>query len=222
MPRDYADSSQRKKKAGSLPGWVWMLGGLAIGLFIAFLVFLNNNTPKSKKDGLGQVISQTMQEINQEASKALGNDEKAKPKHKESDKEKDKTAPNSKDKSRDTAEATPAKPAPKFDFYYILPEMEVAVPDQELAKASSSKDKPLDANTSYILQAASFKNHDEADRLKAKLALSGVDASIQSVTINNDAWYRVRVGPFKDVALLNKTRKRLQDNGISAIVVKSK
>jgi cell division protein FtsN len=207
MPRDYADSTQRKPKPGSLPGWVWMLGGLAIGLFVAFLVYLNNHTPKSSQDGLGKVISQTMQDINKEANKALGGNDKDKPKEK--------------DKTKDTAAATTTKPAPKFDFYYILPEMEVAVPDQELAKAGS-KDKPLDANTSYILQAASFKSPDEADRLKAKLALSGVDATIQSVTINNDAWYRVRVGPFQDVALLNKTRKRLQDNGISAIVVKAK
>lgn len=219
MPRDYADSSQRKKKAGSLPGWVWMLGGLAIGLFVAFLVYLNNHTPKSGKDGLGKVISQTMQEINQEASKALGSNDKSKDKSTEKDKDKPAAA---KDKPKDTATAATTKPAPKFDFYYILPEMEVAVPDQELAKATSNKDKPLDSNTSYILQAASFKSPDEADRLKAKLALSGVDANIQSVTINNDAWYRVRVGPFKDVALLNKTRKRLQDNGITAIVVKAK
>lgn len=201
MPRDYADSA-KSKKSGQLPGWVWLLGGLTIGLFIAFLVYLDKNTPSNRKEGLSKVLDQTLKEINK------------------SDKDKDKTKPTPVSVAQPIPSTTP-KPAPKFDFYYILPEMEVAVPDQELAK-SGTKEKPLDSNTSYILQAASFKSREEADRLKAKLALAGVEANIQSVTINNDPWYRVRVGPMNDLALLNKTRKRLQENGITAIVVKAR
>ncbi|MBI3561972.1 MAG: SPOR domain-containing protein [Gammaproteobacteria bacterium] len=204
MPRDYADSTSPSKKPGQLPGWLWMLGGLTIGLFVAFLVYLNNHTPTSARNGLGKTIEQTIKQIQPQAA--------SKPSPPATPSIESKTSPPTAD----------TKPAPKFDFYYILPELEVAVPDQELAKAASGKDKSPDSNTAYILQAASFKSHEEADRLKAKLALNGVEATIQSVTINNDTWHRVRVGPIKDISLLNKTRRRLQDNGITAIVVKAK
>lgn len=207
MPRDYADSTNRKK-SGQLPGWVWLLGGLIIGLFIAFLVYLDKNTPASRKDGLSRVIDQAVKDVQKDDSKA--NDKTTAEKDKPKAGDKTNVATTEKD-----------KPAPKFDFYYILPELEVAVPDQELNKKRGT-DKPLDPNTSYILQAASFKSAEDADRLKAKLALGGIDATIQSVTINSDTWYRVRVGPIKDVATLDKTRKRLQENGVNAIVIKAK
>ena len=196
MPRDYADSTNKNTKSGQPAGWVWLLGGLAIGLFVAFLVYLNNNTHPSRKEALSKAVEQTLKEPRKEAE--------VKP-----------PLPVA------TTETPAVKPAPKFDFYYILPELEVAVPDQELAKATEPN-KTLAPNTDYILQAASFRSHDDADRLKAKLALQGVDANIQTVTINNDSWHRVRIGPIRDVASLNRTRKRLQENGITAIVIKAK
>lgn len=196
MPRDYADSTNKKPKSTQPAGWVWLLGGLAIGLFVAFLVYLNNNTHPSRKEALSKAIEQAIKEPRK--------DDKPKP-----------TPPVA------TTETPAAKPAPTFDFYYILPELEVAVPDQELAKASEPN-KTLMPNTDYILQAASFRSHDDADRLKAKLALQGVEATIQTVTINNDSWHRVRIGPIRDVATLNRTRNRLQENGITAIVIKAK
>jgi cell division protein FtsN len=195
MPRDYADSTNKNTKSGQPAGWVWLLGGLAIGLFVAFLVYLNNNTHPSRKEALSKAVEQTLKEPRKEAE--------------------------IKTPLPATTETPAVKPAPKFDFYYILPELEVAVPDQELAKATEPN-KTLAPNTDYILQAASFRSHDDADRLKAKLALQGVDANIQTVTINNDSWHRVRIGPIRDVASLNRTRKRLQENGITAIVIKAK
>lgn len=197
MPRDYANSTNKNTTSGQPAGWIWMLGGLMIGLFVAFLVYLNNNTHPSRKEALSKAVEQALKEPRKEPES--------------------KTPP-----AAATAKDTPApKPAPKFDFYYILPELEVAVPDQELAKATEPN-KTLAPNTDYILQAASFRSHDDADRLKAKLALQGVEATIQTVTINNDSWHRVRIGPIRDVATLNRTRKRLQENGITAIVIKAK
>ena len=197
MPRDYANSTNKNTKPANQPaGWVWMLGGLAIGLFVAFLVYLNNNTPPARKDALAKVVEQTLKDS-----------------HKEPEHKTPKPTPGN--------ETPVSKPAPKFDFYYILPELEVTVPDQELSKPSEPN-KTLAPNTDYILQAASFRSAEDADRLKAKLALQGVEANIQTVTINNDSWHRVRVGPIRDVATLNRTRKRLQESGITAIVIKAK
>lgn len=199
MPRDYAKSSKREKKPGQLPGWAWMLGGLAIGLFVAFLVYLNNSTHPSQKNALVKAFKETMKdarEVRQEKETAPPPPPKSQP---------------------ETAE----KPKPSFDFYYILPELEVAVPEQELA-AKSQKPAAADEKIEYILQAGSFREHEQADQLKAKLALQGIDANIQSVQINQDTWHRVRIGPIRNMTTLNSTLKRLKDNNISAIVVKSK
>lgn len=198
MPRDYVKSSSREKKPGQLPGWVWMIGGLAIGLFVAFLVYLNNTQNPGQKNALAKVLEKTLQDVREVKKQQV---EAPPPAPKE----------------------TPAeKLKPSFDFYYILPELEVAVPEQELASHSSKPESQVDGDIEYILQAASFKQLDQADQLKAKLALQGIESSIQSVKINNDTWHRVRIGPIRNISKLEATRKRLRENGISAIVVKSK
>lgn len=198
MPRDYAKASSREKKPGQLPGWVWMLGGLAIGLFVAFLVYLNNSQQPGQKNALAKVLEKTIQDV------------------REVKKQQVETPPPA------PKEATAEKPKPSFDFYYILPELEVAVPEQEIASQSSKPESQLDGSTEYILQAGSFKQLEQADQLKAKLALQGIESSIQSVNINSDTWHRVRIGPIRNISKLEQTRKRLRENGISAIVVKSK
>lgn len=105
-----------------------------------------------------------------------------------------------------------------------MPELEVAIPEQELIRSADS----ASANTSkesqkYILQAGSFKQFEEADKLKARLALQGIEAHIQKVKINDtDTWHRVRIGPLNNIKSLNQTRRRLRDLGIASIVVRNK
>lgn len=198
MPRDYAKSSRKNSKNGQLPGWLWMLGGLAIGLFVAFLVYLNNNMQADKENGLSKAIQETIKDVREVRS--------------------DKQTPPPEPPAARDKEANKTS----FDFYYILPELEVAVPEQELAIKSQRRPEPSDEPVAYILQAGSFREHKQADELKAKLALQGITADIQSVRINADTWHRVRIGPINDMSKLNSTMKRLKDNGIQAIVVKSK
>ncbi len=117
----------------------------------------------------------------------------------------------------------PAEPAasakPRFTFYTILQELEVVLPDQETgAKPQSSAAGKPDA---YILQAGSFKSFEEADRLKASLNLIGIEAAIQTVTVNNkDTWHRVQIGPYQDLAELNAVRARLKQNNIDTVLLK--
>lgn len=198
MPRDYAKKTTRTKNKHSLPGWAWMLAGLSIGLFVAFLVYLNEHTPASKKTAFTDAVSKIINE------------------KKKSSKEKPKS------KKSDTKKKKDEKPRPRFDFYTILPELEVAIPEQDLLP-SKIKTMDLGKKGNYVLQAGSFRHSEEADRLKAKLALLGIEANIQTVTINNgDTWHRVRVGPMQDITLLNRTRRRLQKNGVPSIVLKIK
>ena len=116
---------------------------------------------------------------------------------------------------------------PKFDFYKILPEIEVKVPDEDLTEAqtgespATSPTEQVEIGTAFILQVASFQNFDDADQSKAQLALQGVQATIQRVVINGqDVWYRVHVGPFPKLTTAQQTRARLAQLGINAIVLK--
>jgi cell division protein FtsN len=163
------------------PGWAYLLAGLMIGLFVAFLVYLNGlPEPEPKRVA-----------------------------------------------SRQTDGKHDGK-APQFDFYKILPELEVVVPGLEVKGKQPDRQLPkppeptveLATGEQFILQAGSFRKYEQADRLKASLALLGIVAEIQRVTVDNDTWHRVRIGPFSDRNELNVVRRQLEDNHINAITLK--
>lgn len=114
--------------------------------------------------------------------------------------------------------ADKAADKPRFDFYTILPGSDEAA-DREMkqvAKQADNKTKEV-----YFLQVGSFQAEAEADNLKAKLALLGVEAVIQTANLSDKGtWHRVRVGPYRNVDDLNRTRTLLGQNGISASLVK--
>lgn len=118
---------------------------------------------------------------------------------------------------------TPAKPAetPRFDFYTILPNQEVVVPDPEPLAKKEPDDKVVKPGGVYYLQVGSFRNLDEANGMRARVILLGTEASIQSVAIDHDTWHRVRVGPYEDVARLREVRQRLRDNRIETLLVRA-
>ena len=60
----------------------------------------------------------------------------------------------------------------------------------------------------------------DADQLKARLALMGVVARVQSVTVNDATWHRVRVGPVSSAREADELRSRLASNGIDSLVMK--
>ncbi|MCX7171328.1 MAG: SPOR domain-containing protein, partial [Proteobacteria bacterium] len=63
----------------------------------------------------------------------------------------------------------------------------------------------------------------DADNLKAKLALIGLEASVQEVNVpDKGLMHRVRVGPFAKTDEMNRVRTQLAQNGIQATVVKAK
>ncbi|MFA7554067.1 MAG: SPOR domain-containing protein [Spongiibacteraceae bacterium] len=108
--------------------------------------------------------------------------------------------------------------ATKFDFYTLLPEREVIVPTQR--EEDSSETAPA---TLYILQAGSFKNAKDADRLRAQLILLGLNAKVEKVQISSgERWHRVEVGPFTNSSQLSKARSILIDQGIDSLLFKRK
>ncbi|MGA8863815.1 MAG: SPOR domain-containing protein [Gallionella sp.] len=125
-----------------------------------------------------------------------------------------------------TKPATPAQqPAvtnedsQRFQFYKILTDKQKAPTVAPAVPADQGK--PVKPQTTpfqpQILQAGSFPNANDAENLKAKLALLGVEASIQSATIKDKGvWYRVRVGPYKNAEDMNKARGFLKQNGVDS------
>ena len=106
---------------------------------------------------------------------------------------------------------------PRFDFYKILPGAEEAVTEQQIKEAA----KPGAPAENYLLQVGSFQNPADADNLKARLALLGMEASVEPIDLaEKGTWYRVRVGPYSKVEEINRLRQTLAQNGIEASLVK--
>lgn len=199
MARDYKTRAHPKPKKQQTSGWVWFSIGLLVGLFTAGLVWLK----------FGQ--QSTTQVIPPKASPAPAQQQqKAKTKPKE-----ERSLP----------------PKPRFDFYTVLPEMEVVVPEPEPEptrkqvpqQPTASKSTPAVTGTAYMLQMGSFRKYEDADRMKASLALLGIQAEIQKVTINNkDTYHRVRSGPYRNSQQVSQLRTQLEKNHVNTLLIKLK
>lgn len=192
MTRDYKNSRARPERGAR--GWAWFLTGLIMGLSVAVAVHLNG------RRALQEMAANTVR-----------------PPH-----------------SSPTPPRPPAtEPKRSFDFYALLPELEVVIPDETdsrpAAAPKTTRPPPPPATPpkaapgrtgAYLLQVGSFQRYEEADSLKAKLALLGVHAHIQTVRVNKDTWHRVRLGPYKDLADANRVRERLRKRQVKALLLR--
>jgi len=184
----------RKRSRGSgggLPGWAMLLIGLVIGLFVAFLVYLDDLDPRPEDD----IAIDADDDVVAESDR------------------------------------------PRFEFYSILPELEVVIPEfprreereapeieEGIAPPSEGID-PVpapDADGRFFLQVGSFQEQNQAESMKAQVALLGLDVEVRSVQVNGDDWHRVRVGPFSDPESLEQAQDRLRDNGIDYLVLRDR
>lgn len=104
----------------------------------------------------------------------------------------------------------------RFTFYEILTDKDHQTAHAPAHSANAPKDtaKPAAAGV-YFLQAGSFAKPDEADRLKAKLALLGLEAAVQPADVpGKGTYYRVRLGPYHSSDEMNKANATLKENGI--------
>lgn len=224
MPRDYKNRARKRKKRKSLSPLVGVIGGLLIGLFVAFLVYIKMQAKPDPHVYLQESIPAPAASTGQDV----------------------------RDVRKEQVDAIPSPPKPRFDFYTLLPEMEVVIPEQEITAALKQPPAPVKkaapvveakpaatakvvpkttpapvkpgksaAGGTYYLQVGSFRNGVQAERFKAELALQGMQTSIQTVTINNkDTYHRVRVGPFHNFDALDKTRQSLKKKGIDSTPIK--
>lgn len=170
-------------------GWLWLFTGVLIGLGLAWYLFSKGFIPQPTPD----------------ESKAAGAQQSA---------------------AAASAEEVAPKPdqrkRSRYDFFTVLPEMEVVVPEQELserAQPDSAQAPGAGEGHRYLLQVGSFREMSEAEQRKARLALLGVVARVQAVTVNETTWYRVRVGPVDSAREADDLRSLLADNDIDSLVM---
>lgn len=190
MAKDYKHSKRRSGGSSGLSGMAGFVCGLALGLAVALGVYLFDRRTETR----------------------LASQQTAAP------------------MIRDEA-GTQSKPAPasqeepetqEFDFYEMLPKYEVVIPEQDArgGAAPAVVAGPVEKPGAYILQAGSFRNHKDADRVRALIAMQGVESKIQKVTIDKDTWHRVRVGPITNLQRLEDTRSKLRQAQIDALVIR--
>ena len=178
MAKDYKGESKAPKRGGGVPGPVWFIAGLALGVILTVLYRVG-----------------TPQAVQQELARNA-------------------PAP---------ATIAAATEPTKFDFYGMLEDFQVVVPGQMKpeAKPPTGTAPAATAATIYVLQVGAFRTEPEADKLRAQLALLGVEAKIQkNVVDDKDTWFRVRVGPIKDDAEFARIRARLDENKIKFMTLR--
>ena len=124
----------------------------------------------------------------------------------------------------DSEEIAPAREekTPHYDFFTVLPEMEVVVPEEELNR-QAQPEAPVSGreDETFYLQVGSFRAAADAEQRKAALALLGESAEIQKVTVNGETWHRVRIGPVSGARQTEEKRNRLAANGIESLPLKN-
>lgn len=124
-------------------------------------------------------------------------------------------------KAADASKSAKAEDKPRFDFYRILPGKEESVTERQMREAAKQPPKPGAPKESYFLQAGSFPNPADADGLKARLALMGMEANVEPANVaGKGTWYRVRLGPYTRVDEINRIRQQLTQSGIEVSLVK--
>jgi cell division protein FtsN len=107
-----------------------------------------------------------------------------------------------------------------YDFYSSLPKFEVVVPEKEKDVRPDIRGVPETRRGTYVLQAGSYKNFADADRVRAKLALQGVESKVQKVSVDNDTWHRIRIGPISNLDQLNRLRTILRKADVDVLVIR--
>lgn len=186
-----ARKRKRRTQNEAYPGWVWMLFGLAVGLSVALALYVRDPAP---------VVATASAARAPAASKP----------------------PLAAAPAPDSSARTPEKdgPARRFQFYDMLPNFEVVIPEQEADTTPDRQQSAIVEPGVYVLQAGSFSRYEDADRRRALLALQGIESTIQRVAIDERTYHRVRIGPIRDLDELNLLRSRLRQADIDVLRIR--
>ncbi|HET6805277.1 MAG TPA: SPOR domain-containing protein [Frateuria sp.] len=215
-----------RNRKGGFPAWGWAVLGIAVGIVAMVVLTRHSMLP----------MAPTGPQPNPQA-----------------------TAQGDGDKGLAPAESAPKKP--QYDFYSVLSEKEVRIPDDQIsAQARAEQQQKLQAaqqaraaaaaqqqaanpnapaavteniqaapatavpapaaGSGYLLQVGAFPSAADAEALKAKLALQGFVANVQTVQVGSQTFHRVRLGPYRSATELESVQDRLAGAGYKAIALK--
>jgi len=226
-----------RNRQGGLPGWGYAVVAFIVGALL-MVVVLRGNLLSSMKPGTAPTANpQAVAQQDNDQGVATASSEGQAPKK------------------------------PQYDFYSVLSEKEVRIPDAEIsaqaraeqqqkqlaaqqaAQAAPTPAAPASptaavrpgigrtaskditaapasalpmpaAGSGYLLQVGAFPSPADAEALKAKLALQGFVAQVQSASIEGQTYHRVRLGPFRSATELESVKQRLASAGFNAIALK--
>lgn len=188
-----ARSGKRKSRRSrrTTPGWAWLAAGFALGLGPALGLYL-----VERAGPLGAARTSRPEPKTEAASAA------ARP---------EPVAEEEVDDAR----------RPRFEFYELLPEFEVVVPEVESRADPGPPPARVEEPGRYVLQVGSFTKLGDADRMKANLALLGIESRLQRVAIDERVFHRVRIGPLSELREINRIRNRLREARIDSLLMRA-
>ena len=90
------------------------------------------------------------------------------------------------------------------------------------AAPAASGEHPATRDAPYLLQAGAFGASGDAEAIKARVALLGLSARVESAAINGKTVYRVRMGPYGTALELAEAKRKLANGGLPALAIKAK
>ena len=214
MARRSGKRQARRSGGGGIPGWLFAIGGLLVGLAVAGAWYLHR----------GGDVDDLLPKPNPEARAPAPPEEPV-------------------------AQDAPAPRKPKYEFYDVLRENEAVFPDAELnalaaaeAEAARTGADPAAAGPAvdetgpepvpeappaeaagprYLIQAGAFRSLADADAIKARIALTGEIARVESAQVDGGTIYRVRLGPYPNAGALAAAKQALASHGIDAVAIRA-
>ena len=107
-------------------------------------------------------------------------------------------------KAQTTANELPKPPKEKWTYVKDLATKEIEVGEYEVKEKGP-----------YKMQCGSFRTSKQAETLKARIAFSGLEAQVKSVTGKSGVWHKVFLGPYPRKRLAEKDKHKLKRNDIN-------
>lgn len=192
-------AASRKNRWSALPGWAWLVLGVAVAIFVVVVLRLAQPRhdlqsplmPSATRphDNAGPVAVPPAQAPRYSFYQTL-------PK-------------------RNLAPQLPSpRPTPSTRA--------TPAPTPQAPPATTSDKTTPPAGDGWLVQVGSYRSRTEADRARARVDLMGVVAHTEAASIDGQTWYRVRIGPVDNQRHAEALRERLKANGVTSMLVKQK
>ncbi len=107
---------------------------------------------------------------------------------------------------------------PRYEFYEVLPSQEITI-DVDPADIPPPRQAGTGDGKQFLLQAGSFRQHEDAERHRAKLLLLGLEPRIEESRGDTGRWFRVILGPFDSRSSMARARSLTAQEDIDTLLI---